>query len=64
VVVNKSMADEEAHDIVKGLLANLDSFKSAHRLLKKETTPKTVAEPGVAPQHPGAVKAFKEAGLL
>jgi TRAP transporter TAXI family solute receptor len=58
VVVNKSMPDDEAHNLVKGLLANLDSFKSAHRLLKKETTPKTVAEPAVAPQHPGAITAF------
>jgi len=64
VVVHKSMPDAEAHDIVKGLLVNLDDFKSAHRLLKKATTPKTVAEPAIAPQHPGAVKAFKEAGLL
>jgi TRAP-type uncharacterized transport system substrate-binding protein len=64
VVVNKSMSDDEAYKIVKGLLANLEDFKSAHRLLKKETTPKTVAEPAVAPRHPGAIKAFKEAGLL
>jgi TRAP transporter TAXI family solute receptor len=64
VVVNKSMSDEEAYKIVKGVLANLDDFKSAHRLLKKETTPKTVAEPSVAPWHPGAAKALKEAGLL
>jgi TRAP transporter TAXI family solute receptor len=64
VVVNKSMSDDEAYKIVKGLLANLEDFKSAHRLLKKETTPKTVAEPAVAPRHPGATKAFKDAGLL
>ena len=64
VVVDKSMTDDEAYKIVKGLLANLEDFKSAHRLLKKETTPKTVAEPAVAPEHPGAVKAFKEAGLM
>jgi TRAP transporter TAXI family solute receptor len=64
VVVNESMPDEEAYKIVKGVLANLDDFKSAHRLLKKATTPKTVAEPAVAPRHPGAAKALKEAGLL
>jgi len=63
IVVNKSMADAEAHNVVKGLLANLEDFKSAHRLLKKVTTPKTVAEGAIAPQHPGAAKAFKEAGL-
>jgi TRAP transporter TAXI family solute receptor len=64
VLVNASMPDEEAYKIVKGFLANLDAYKSAHRLLKKETTPKTVAEPSVVPWHPGAAKALKEAGLL
>lgn len=64
VIVDKSMSDAEAHNIVKGLLANLDDFKSAHRLLKKAVTPKTVAEPAVAPEHPGALMAFKEAGLM
>ena len=59
----QDMANKEAYNIVKGLLANLDDFKSAHRLLKKVVTPKTVAEPSIAPQHPGALKAFKEAGL-
>ena len=63
VMVNKDMPDAEAYNVVKGLLANLDAFKSAHRLLKKEVTPKTVAEPAIAPHHPGAAKAFKEAGL-
>ena len=63
IVVNKSMSDDMAYNIVKGFLANLESFKSAHRLLKKATTPQTVAEKAVAPQHPGAIKAFKEAGL-
>jgi TRAP transporter TAXI family solute receptor len=64
IVVNQSMPDEEAYKIVKGLLANIEAFKSAHRLLKKETTLKTVSEPSVAPWHPGAIKAFKEAGLM
>jgi TRAP transporter TAXI family solute receptor len=64
IVVNQSMPDEEAYKIVKGLLANIEAFKSAHRLLKKETTLKTVSEPSVAPWHPGAIKAFEEAGLM
>ncbi len=64
VLVNQSMSDDEAYKLVKGFLANLDDFKSAHRLLKKQTTPKTVAEGSVVPWHPGAIKAFKEAGLM
>lgn len=64
VVANKSMPEEQAYKIVKGLLANLEDFKSAHRLLQKEVTKQSVAEPSAAPHHPGAVKALKEAGLL
>jgi uncharacterized protein len=64
VIVNQSMPDKEAYELVKGMLANLEDFKSAHRLLKKETTMKTVSEGAVAPWHPGAVKAFKEVGLM
>jgi TRAP transporter TAXI family solute receptor len=63
VLVNASMPDQEAYELVKGFLANLDAYKSAHRLLNKETTPKTVAEPSVVPWHPGAAKALKEAWL-
>lgn len=64
VIVNKSMDDQTAYDLVKGLLSKLDSFKSAHRLLQKATTPQSLAEPSVAPFHPGALRAFKEAGLI
>jgi hypothetical protein len=62
--VHKDMDEQTAYNLVKGLLANLEDFKSAHRLLKKEVTPRSVAEPAVAPHHPGAARAFKEANLM
>ncbi|MDX1486502.1 MAG: TAXI family TRAP transporter solute-binding subunit [Alphaproteobacteria bacterium] len=61
---HKDMDDKTAYNIVKGVLKNIEDFKTAHRLLKKVTTPKSLAEPSVAPHHPGAIKAFKEAGLM
>ncbi|MBT3792831.1 MAG: TAXI family TRAP transporter solute-binding subunit [Rhodospirillales bacterium] len=64
VVVHKSMSNKTAYNIVKGVLANIQQFKNAHRALKKATTANSMAEPSVAPHHAGAKKAFKEAGLL
>ncbi|HSR56319.1 MAG TPA: TAXI family TRAP transporter solute-binding subunit, partial [Alphaproteobacteria bacterium] len=62
--VHKDMDDEMAYNIVKGVIKNIEDFKNAHRLLKKVTTLKSIAEPSVVPHHPGAIKAFKEAGLM
>lgn len=64
IVVNKNMPEKTAYNIVSGVLKNLGDFQSAHRALKKATSSKVMAESSVAPHHPGAVKAFKEAGLL
>lgn len=64
VMVHKDMSDDMAHRIVKGVLDNIETFKSAHRALKGATTPQSLAEGSVAPHHPGAVKAFREAGLV
>jgi TRAP transporter TAXI family solute receptor len=64
IVVHKSMKDETAYKIVKGVLKNIEDFKSAHRLLKKVTTPRSLAGTAATPHHPGAIKAFKEAGLM
>ena len=64
VIVHKDMPEAEAYNLTKAMLANIDVFKAAHRALTKITTPQSVAEPAVAPHHPGAARAFKEAGLL
>lgn len=64
VVVHKDMDDKTAYNITKAMLQNIEIFKAAHRALKKATTPQSIAEPASAPHHPGAIKAYKEAGLL
>jgi TRAP transporter TAXI family solute receptor len=64
IVVNKSMSNKTAYDVTKAMLSQIEAFKSAHRALKKATTPKSIAQPSAAPHHPGAIKAFKEAGLM
>ena len=64
IIANKSMDDKIAYDITKAMLTQIEAFKSAHRALKKATTPKSIALPSAAPHHPGAIKAYKEAGLM
>jgi TRAP transporter TAXI family solute receptor len=62
--VHKDMDEKTAYNIVKGIIKNIDDFKNAHRALKGATTLKSLAEPSVVPHHPGAIKAFKEAGAM
>ncbi len=63
-VVRADMSDQNAYNITKGVVENVEKFKAAHRLLKQVVTVQTLAEPGQAPFHPGAVKYLKEKGLM
>jgi TRAP-type uncharacterized transport system substrate-binding protein len=63
IIVHKDMDESTAYNLTKGILSNLGEFKSVHRTFEA-TTPQSMVQPAIAPHHPGAVKAFKEAGLL
>ncbi len=64
IVVNKDMSNQEAYDLTKAVVTQIEKFKTAHRLIKKATTKATFAEPSAIPFHPGAAKYFKEVGLM
>ncbi len=64
LVVRADMDEQTAYNITKGIGENLEKFKNAHRLLKKVVTLQTFSAPGPAPFHPGAIKYFKEKGLM
>jgi len=64
VVVRADMDNQLAYNITKGVGDHLDKFKAAHRLLGKVVTMQTFSSGGQAPFHPGAVKYFKEKGLM
>lgn len=64
IAAHKDMSEQEAYNLTKGILKEIATFKAAHRALNAATTPQSLAEPAVAPHHPGAIKAFKEAGLM
>jgi TRAP transporter TAXI family solute receptor len=64
LIANQAMDEELAYMLTKAMLENLESFKSAHQQLAQVTTLHGVAEDSVAPRHPGAERALREAGLI
>jgi uncharacterized protein len=64
IVVRADMDEAVAYNITKGIIDNVDAYRSAHRLLKSAVTLQSLSEPGgAAPFHPGALKYFKEKAL-
>jgi TRAP transporter TAXI family solute receptor len=64
VVANAAMSDAEAKAITKALIDKVDAMRAVHPSMK-ELTPQLM--PSMANKftyHPGAVAAYKEAGLL
>jgi TRAP transporter TAXI family solute receptor len=64
LIASKEMNDETAYSLTMAMVKNLDAFKSAHQQLAIATTLTTVAEASIAPRHPGAERALREAGLI
>ena len=64
-VAHESMSEETAYRIVKALSENRDSLVRAYKPAEYSTPENTIKEgPKYAPLHPGAVRYFKEKGLL
>ena len=64
VLVTKDTIDEKiVYTVAKTILDNFDEFKGLHPAYKT-ITKESLLEGMAVPQHPGAIRAFKEAGLL
>lgn len=64
VLVTKDTIDEKiVYTVAKTILDNFDEFKKLHPAYKT-ITKKSLLDGLAIPQHPGAIKAFKEAGLI
>ena len=64
VVTSANVSDELVYLVTKAVMENFDSFKAQHpafNFLKKEDMIKAGLS---APLHPGAIKYYKEAGLM
>lgn len=62
-VSSTDVPEEDVYKIVKAVLDNLDTFQATHPALANLTAEDFIEGIG-APLHPGAERAYKEAGLL
>jgi hypothetical protein len=63
LVTSSKISDKVVYLVTKTILDNFDEFKALHPAYKT-ITKKSLLDGLSVPQHPGAIKAFKEEGLL
>jgi len=63
LVTSQKISDKVVYTVTKTILDNFEAFKKLHPAYKT-ITKKSLLDGLSVPQHPGAIKAFKEAGLL
>ena len=63
LMCNAGMSDDTAYQIVKIVFENLDQFRKLHPVLT-HVKPEDMLLGNSAPFHPGAVRYFKEVGLM
>ncbi len=64
IVTSTKLPEDVAYEVVKAVFENFDSFKKMHPALAGLKKEDMVKNGLTAPLHPGAVKYYKEAGLL
>lgn len=63
LVATENMSDDDAYSLAQSLVKNIDEVKAVHGSMAS-LTPELLAKPTVIEFHPGAAKAYREAGLL
>ena len=63
LLTSAKLPDETAYQITKAVFQNLDEFKKLHPALA-DLTPESMLSGNSVPFHPGAIRYFKEAGLM
>lgn len=63
IVVDEKMDETTAYNLAKALVDNVGKIADQNAAMK-QLTKEVMARPSVVPFHPGAVRAFKEAGLV
>ena len=64
VVTSAAVSDELVYSVVKAVFENLDDFKKQHPAFANLDPKKMIKDGLSAPLHPGAVKYYKEKGLM
>jgi TRAP transporter TAXI family solute receptor len=63
IVANAKVSEQEVYDFTRILLKNLDDVRKVHPAFK-DFNPRDAVKLANVPLHPGAAKAYKEAGLV
>ena len=64
VVTSADVSDELVYLVVKAVMENFDDFKKQHPAFSSLKKEDMIADGLSAPLHPGAIKYYKEAGLM
>ncbi|MDX1974324.1 MAG: TAXI family TRAP transporter solute-binding subunit [Rickettsiales bacterium] len=64
LVASSDLDDEVVYQLVKAVFDNLDNFKTLHPVFATLDPKQMIEVDGLAPIHPGALKYFKEKGLI
>jgi TRAP transporter TAXI family solute receptor len=64
VVTSASVSDDMVYSVVRSVFENLDDFKKQHPAFANLDPKKMIKDGLSAPLHPGAVKYYKEKGLM
>lgn len=62
LVADAGMDDDRAYRVTKALIGNLERFRSVHKSMD-QVTPAMMGSLTTIPYHPGALRAFREAGI-
>lgn len=63
LVTSESMSDDTAYSLTKSLVEHIDQVRAVHGSMAA-LSPDLLARPSVLPFHPGAERAYEEAGLI
>lgn len=63
-VTSAKVSDEAVYEVAKAVLGNLDAFRKLHPAFKHLKAEEMIKDSLSAPLHPGAIKAYKELGLM
>jgi TRAP transporter TAXI family solute receptor len=63
-VTSADVADDVVYEVVRAVFENLDDFRKLHPAFANLDPQKMVKNALSAPLHPGALKYYKEKGLL
>lgn len=64
VVTSDALSNKVAYQLVKAVFSNFEAFKNMHPALANLKKSRMIKDFLTAPLHPGAIKYFKEVGLL